>query len=578
MFLKMAVDFMMVIPYDYATIGSQENFMGQVFTSYSRRDTETVDNIVGKLSQAGMSIWIDREAIKAGNSWRVQIVRAIDTCDAFVLMLSGNSAASDNVRKEIDLAQDSGRIIFAILLEPVKLPAEIRYQLAGLQFIDIQMLGFDKGVNELIEVLKEHLKKIEPVEEPSTRQTELVIQGVDLSAFDAEKQEQLLAFISSLTNADRSQLKIENMTAGSVHVFVDMPSEAAFELKTLALNRDKRLKKFGIASLRLNGDNKFINVQLGKPMLAATIGPIMVAWLKMPALFPSLFGAAVGKALTVLVIAATVAGVGILLPANFVPVPITSQTPTILPTSVPASTSSLEPEVTSTATETHTSTPTSTNTSTPTLTATVTLTPTPTYLILTGIVTSTVSNRIACRFGPGDDYLYRFSLLNGYKMEIRGQVEVRSGRELGAWLWGLAEGFPDPCWVNAKYIQLDGDVASLETVYPGKVELPLTTTWPEPQNVIVARLGDRVSIIWDEYLLPLGEREGEQSPRYLAELWLCQTGKLAFTPIGTLDPGLVVRDEAGCAEPSHGRLYLAEKHGYVGPVEIQWPPHTTPTP
>ncbi len=38
MFLKMAVDFMMVIPYDYATIGSQENFMGQVFTSYSRRE------------------------------------------------------------------------------------------------------------------------------------------------------------------------------------------------------------------------------------------------------------------------------------------------------------------------------------------------------------------------------------------------------------------------------------------------------------------------------------------------------------------------------------------------------------
>lgn len=41
---------------------------------------------------------------------------------------------------------------------------------------------------------------------------------------------------------------------------------------------------------------------------------------------------------------------------------------------------------------------------------------------------------------------------------------------------------------------------------------------------------------------------------------------------------LVVRDEAGCAEPSHGRLYLAEKHGYVGPVEIRWPPHTSPTP
>ena len=77
--------------------------MAQVFTSYSRRDTEIVDTIVGKMTQAGISVWIDREAIKAGNQWRVQIVQAIDTCQAFVLMLSPNSAASDNVRKEIDL-------------------------------------------------------------------------------------------------------------------------------------------------------------------------------------------------------------------------------------------------------------------------------------------------------------------------------------------------------------------------------------------------------------------------------------------------------------------------------------------
>ena len=142
--------------------------MAQVFTSYSRRDTEVVDTIVSKMSEAGISVWIDREAIKAGNQWRVQIVQAIDTCQAFVLMLSPNSAASDNVRKEIDLSQDSGRTIFAVMLEPTKIPAEIRYQLAGLQFIDIQMLGFDKAVTLLIETVREHLAKFGPVEEPET--------------------------------------------------------------------------------------------------------------------------------------------------------------------------------------------------------------------------------------------------------------------------------------------------------------------------------------------------------------------------------------------------------------------------
>jgi hypothetical protein len=42
---------------------------------------------------------------------------------------------------------------------------------------------------------------------------------------------------------------------------------------------------------------------------------------------------------------------------------------------------------------------------------------------------------------------------------------------------------------------------------------------------------------------------------------------------------LRVIDEAGCAQPSHGRIFLVEVHGYVGPVEIPWPPKAaTPTP
>ena len=119
--------------------------MGQIFISYSRRDTQIVDRIAASMKDAGLDFWIDREDIKAGNTWRVQIVQAIDTCDAFVLMLSPNSAASDNVRKEIDLGQDSGRKMFVVMLEPTDLPAEIRYQLAGLQFIDVKMVGYDKA-------------------------------------------------------------------------------------------------------------------------------------------------------------------------------------------------------------------------------------------------------------------------------------------------------------------------------------------------------------------------------------------------------------------------------------------------
>src|SRR5215813_4449249 len=120
----------------------EEYLMGKIFVSYSRRDLQAVDYIAGKIENAGISVWLDRDDIKAGKTWRAQIVQAIDTCDAFVLMLSSHSAVSDNVRKEIDLAQDSGRTVFILRLDAVeKLPDEMRYQLVGLQYVDMQDLG-----------------------------------------------------------------------------------------------------------------------------------------------------------------------------------------------------------------------------------------------------------------------------------------------------------------------------------------------------------------------------------------------------------------------------------------------------
>jgi hypothetical protein len=89
---------------------------------------------------------------------------------------------------------------------------------------------------------------------------------------------------------------------------------------------------------------------------------------------------------------------------------------------------------------------------------------------------------------------YRFGLIPHNRMEIRGRVDLRNGRQLETWLWGLPESFPDVCWINARDVKLNIELASLDVVYPDKAEVP-----------------------------------------------------------------------------SHGRIYLAAKHGYIGPVDIEWP-------
>jgi hypothetical protein len=455
----------------------------------------------------------------------------------------------------------------------------MRYQLAGLQFIDVQTLGFDEAVHQLVETVREHLAKFGPVEEPETRQAELVIQGVDPSAFTADKQAQLLDFIARLTSADRSQLQIADLTSGSVHVFVEMPARAAFALKTRALNRDERFKQLGIVSLRLDGDAKYVNTASGALTLAATTSPLRALLLKIPTLLAPMVSLPVGKMLTIVLGAVFIVGAAFALSqfpgrGGSSQHPAATDAPLSTPTVPPSPTQTASPEPTLAATQTETATSTITQTATfmPTETDTPSLTPAPTIAILQG----EIINRIACRHGPGDIYLYEAGLIPGTRMDVRGRVDLQRGRLGETWLWGLPAGVSNECWVHARDVKLAGDPASLDVIYPDRVDLPFLREprWPAPQNVEAARQRDEVTIRWDFFDVPLSERESENSPRYVLEVWLCQDGRLTFTPLPVYeDTKISVSDQAGCNEPSRGRIVLAEKHGYVGPVEIEWPPY-----
>ncbi len=558
--------------------------MEQVFTSYSSRDREIVVSIVNKLSDAGLRVWLDRQEIKAGNAWSVQIVEAIDTCPAFVLMLSPNSAASKEVFQEVYLVHESKHAIFIVMLEPVKIPNEIRYQLAGKQILDVSRVGLENVIEELTETVTDYVKQFEPVEPPENRQVELVIQGINLKDLTADKQAQVLDLLAQLTGADRSQLQITRLEAGSVHVFVDMPRRAAYEVKTAALNKDPRFKQLGIVSLRLEGDPNFVNVATGKLTALATVSPLMALWLKIPALFSSALGATGGKIATLVLGAVLIAGAGTAASKAMSPDPVPG------PTATPTVTAAQEPSPTFTAAATEASIPTETQPATATLTPTEALTPTstpspvPTYLTLRGVPLRT----IACNYGPGDIYLYQEAMNPRYQMDVLGKALIHYREKEQTWLYTQADGFQLKCFVNAADVDLlGGSLEDLKTVYPGEVKLPPSSLWPEPQNVKASRQGDQVYITWDFYNLPGGEleRQDEMKPRYLLELWLCKDGELQFTPTGSWDlttPRSTVRvtDQAGCSEPSHGVIYLAEKHGYEGPVEIPWPafPASTATP
>ncbi len=107
--------------------------MSDIFISYSRKDSAHAEQLAELLVSAGLTCWIDKRGIEAATSWSGEITKAITECMAFVVMLSPNSIASSNVRKEVSLASERQKKILPLDLEPVELPDDLAYHLAGIQ-------------------------------------------------------------------------------------------------------------------------------------------------------------------------------------------------------------------------------------------------------------------------------------------------------------------------------------------------------------------------------------------------------------------------------------------------------------
>lgn len=120
-----------------------------VFVSYSHANAETVLPIVETVEERGVSIWIDRDEMRAGQTWAGQIVRAIKTSERFCLMCSEQAFASDHVRREVYLADKYGKDMVPIRLDGAEMPEDIEYFLIGKQWVDLNALQDDERLEAL---------------------------------------------------------------------------------------------------------------------------------------------------------------------------------------------------------------------------------------------------------------------------------------------------------------------------------------------------------------------------------------------------------------------------------------------
>ena len=228
--------------------------------------------------------------------------------------------------------------------------------------------------------------------------------------------------------------------------------------------------------------------------------------------------------------------------------PSTSETPT------------LPPSPTETMTPTASQSPTETPTDTPTATITETSGPsaTPTFSFPSVVVNQPAA---ACKYGPNGAYLYAADLYAGDTGSVRGRFQYSK------WLWVKFDKLKYFCWVAPSVVTVTGDI---NTVKVTDVYLPgPSVLYQAPHNVSLVRNGDHVFIHWDVVPMTRYDDYG-----YFLDLFICQNWNYFWYPVALPNrdkTSYTVKDEAGCKEPSGGKLYEVYKHGYTKPVILTWP-------
>lgn len=172
---------------------------------------------------------------------------------------------------------------------------------------------------------------------------------------------------------------------------------------------------------------------------------------------------------------------------------------------------------------------------------------------------------LSCRYGPGAEYLYLYALRKAANIKLIGRTDANN------WVWVDGK---SKCWVNTNFLEIQGDPLSLPVVYPDIAKLPVSPYYPGPSWAKATRKGENVEVTWEAVPISPGKYEDANMHQYIVEVWRCEGGQIHFETLGTNFPFLTVKnDQSGCNVASHGKVFVQEKHGYGGPVEIPWPAH-----
>jgi tetratricopeptide (TPR) repeat protein len=123
-----------------------------VFVSYATADRKQALSVCKAIERRGTTCWISCRDVKPGENYQEEIVRAIRTARAMVLVFSDAANNSDEIKKELSLASRHHVPVMALRIEDVEPSDAFAYELSTRQWIDA-FEGWDKSLDALVRSL-----------------------------------------------------------------------------------------------------------------------------------------------------------------------------------------------------------------------------------------------------------------------------------------------------------------------------------------------------------------------------------------------------------------------------------------
>lgn len=133
-------------------VGDLDGEVARIFISYSRKDYKEIYAICDLLNKMKIPYWIDVDGSYSGENFKAVIVDAIEKSDIVLFISSVNSNASNNVAKEISIADKFKKTILPVRIDEAPYSSVIEYDLIGVDYID-----YSDSSNESIEKLRKSI-------------------------------------------------------------------------------------------------------------------------------------------------------------------------------------------------------------------------------------------------------------------------------------------------------------------------------------------------------------------------------------------------------------------------------------